>query len=175
MMKYTHDEKIRSFSRKRTGLIYLMQTEEALKIGFTTKPVERFRKIQNQIDRDLVFVGCFTATHNDEIELHKRFKAFSLDGGEWYPLSVRPVLLDHLRNMDISHYRHSAKLGRKREKKVRVKPANPIKNVKAESLANLIPCQPKYGSAIETKPIRVPVFLVDEIKAFIAARLAENS
>lgn len=44
-------------------------------------------------------------------------------------------------------------------------------NVKPVSLANLQPNQPMYGADIKTKPIRVPVELVDKIRAFIADSL----
>lgn len=44
-------------------------------------------------------------------------------------------------------------------------------NVSLNSLANLCPQQPKYGDGIVTKPIRVPVDMVEKIKAFIAEQL----
>lgn len=47
-------------------------------------------------------------------------------------------------------------------------------NVSPVSLANLLPQPCKFGEGVETKPIRIPVFLKAEIEQYIADRLTQT-
>jgi hypothetical protein len=67
--------------------------------------------------------------------------------------------------------RISSKLRRSLNQATSPKREPRLSNVSPKSIENLMPMLPKYGKGVETKSIRVPFCLVEEIKAFIDDQL----
>lgn len=87
--------------RKRlNGFIYLIEHQFAFKVGFSQHPQKRLLGLQTSNYLPLQLTGFFEAAIEDELAFHLAFKTYSL-GNEWYPVVVRQLALEYLRNIDV--------------------------------------------------------------------------
>lgn len=69
---------------KKTGTVYLAESDGLLKIGFTVRPVqERMRQLSSGRAADVTLIASFPGTFNDEHFTHLRF-AEHRHRGEWF-------------------------------------------------------------------------------------------
>lgn len=67
-------------------MIYFVQNNTVVKIGFTTNIVARLRGLQTATHRPCRVLGVMDGTLADEQKLHRRFKAYRVRG-EWFDFS----------------------------------------------------------------------------------------
>ncbi|MGL6342712.1 MAG: GIY-YIG nuclease family protein [Waterburya sp.] len=73
----------------RHGFIYLLETEEFYKIGFSSVSGEsRIKALQTGNPLKISFVSEFAAQANVEKEIHQKFRAFRVKG-EWFRKNTR--------------------------------------------------------------------------------------
>ena len=68
------------------GKVYFLSDGECIKIGFTTKTVEkRIKQLSIGSAKKIFCLGYFQGTMEDESKLHRRFGKLRLrSGGEWF-------------------------------------------------------------------------------------------
>lgn len=73
----------------KAGYVYFLVQEDRVKIGFTTRPGQRFATLQNGSAVKPDAILTVPGTRWDEKRLHNRFAPFRMEG-EWFRL-VHPV------------------------------------------------------------------------------------
>lgn len=66
--------------RPRNGYIYILRTDDLIKIGYTTRPYDRLRQYPPSAEVLCVFPG----TKERETELHSKFRFALRRGREWF-------------------------------------------------------------------------------------------
>lgn len=69
--------------RVRKGWVYFIQAGDKIKIGFSTRPLNRLRDLQTSNPGALEIIGTMQGTKAYEHRLHERFKRFRVRG-EWF-------------------------------------------------------------------------------------------
>lgn len=84
-----------SVSFARDALIYVVQRDrdDAIKIGWTSNPERRLHELRRDERCAVNLLAAFAGDKPVELKLHKRFKAFRIDG-EWF--SSAPAIHDWL-------------------------------------------------------------------------------
>lgn len=65
------------------GYVYFISDGEAVKIGFSEKPLRRIKGLQSGHPKPLTLLGTIPASVMDEMALHKRFDHLRIQG-EWF-------------------------------------------------------------------------------------------
>ena len=73
-------------SRPVRGFVYFISCGDHIKIGFSTRPLDRLRALQTSHPDALEIVGTMRGTRALETKLHKRF-ADTRERGEWFQTS----------------------------------------------------------------------------------------
>lgn len=68
------------------GHVYFIRAGEFIKIGYSTRPLERLRNLQTSNAGTLEIVGTRRASREFETELHQHFKQFRVRG-EWFKVT----------------------------------------------------------------------------------------
>lgn len=73
-------------SRRVRGFVYFIGCGEHIKIGFSTRPLDRLRALQTSHPNELEILGTQKGTRSLESRLHKRFDDIRVRG-EWFEAS----------------------------------------------------------------------------------------
>lgn len=76
--------------RKHAGYVYFIRVGDHIKIGFSTRPIDRLNGLQTSNPGRLEIVGTRPGSRKTEAELHERFKDMRVRG-EWFQARV-PLL-----------------------------------------------------------------------------------
>lgn len=82
----TDTELAQSRSRPVRGFVYFIGCGEFIKIGFSSRPLDRLRELQTSHPDELEILGTIKGTRKLEFRLHKRF-ADLRERGEWFQTS----------------------------------------------------------------------------------------
>jgi hypothetical protein len=77
----------------KTGKIYFIQCNDAIKIGFSQNPWARLATLKTAMPDNPILLGSFNGVFQDEIDLHARFKHLRINR-EWF--KAEPELLEHI-------------------------------------------------------------------------------
>ena len=83
--------------KSRTGFIYLIESKNTFKIGFSTNPKRRLISLQTANSEKLVLVKQVKGTLEDEQTIHSKLQIHRLNG-EWYPKAIKDKALNLLTN-----------------------------------------------------------------------------
>jgi hypothetical protein len=65
------------------GSVYFIQAGNRIKIGFSTRPLDRLKDLQTSHPSELEIIGTLPGTMATEAALHERFRQFRTRG-EWF-------------------------------------------------------------------------------------------
>lgn len=83
--------------RPKNGHVYFLSDGNHVKIGFTIDWERRQKAYRTHTARELAVLALQPGYMADETRLHRRFKRYQINKGEWfYP---GPELLDHIKNL----------------------------------------------------------------------------
>ena len=87
----------------RIGYIYLIEHQQAIKVGFSDNPIKRLASLQTANYLTLTLVATFVASFDQEQLFHTEYLHLSY-GNEWYPLSLKTEALFFLENFNKLSY-----------------------------------------------------------------------
>lgn len=82
------------------GWVYFYRCDQTVKIGFSTKPIERIEALNRMAPPDAHLVGTMTGGRDQEQKLHRRFRRSRMRG-EWFRLS--PALWQYIIDKTVLH------------------------------------------------------------------------
>jgi len=95
--KYRDDPASRMQSAdEKTGKIYFIQCNDAVKIGFSQNPWARLATLKTAMPDNPILLGSFNGVFQDEADLHTRFKHLRINR-EWF--KAERELLDHIKEL----------------------------------------------------------------------------